>query len=113
MAADARRCPASAQCRILGVPRSTYYRMLAHPPRPKAPDPIEPDVLGAFEGPRGGYGARRLKVDTATIKTADCTTPLCRSRYRGFANRATGNKLAPNRYCVWRERDWKGTSWGS
>ena len=37
-------------------------RMLAHPPRPKAPDPIEPDVLGAFEASRGGYGARRLKV---------------------------------------------------
>ena len=41
MAADARRYPVSAQCRILGVPRSTYYRMLARPPRPKAPDPIE------------------------------------------------------------------------
>lgn len=61
-AANARRCPASAQRRVLGVPRSTYYRMLAHPPRPKAPDPIEPDVLGAFEASRGGYGARRLKV---------------------------------------------------
>ena len=47
IAANARRYPVSAQCRILGVPRSTYYRMLAHPPRPKAPDPIEPDVLGA------------------------------------------------------------------
>ena len=62
IAANARRYPVSARCRILGVPRSTYYRMLAHPPRPKAPDPIEPDVLGAFEGSRGGYGARRLKV---------------------------------------------------
>lgn len=62
MAADARRCPVSARRGIPGVPRSTYYRMLAHPPRPKAPDPIEPDVLGAFEGSRGGYGARRLKV---------------------------------------------------
>ena len=58
MAANARRCPVSARRRIPGVPRSTYYRMLAHPPRPKAPDPIEPDVLGAFEASRGGYGAR-------------------------------------------------------
>ena len=62
IAANARRYPVSAQCRILGVPRSAYYRMLAHPPRPKAPDPIEPDALGAFEASRGGYGARRLKV---------------------------------------------------
>ena len=61
IAANARRYPVSAQCRILGVPRSTYYRMLAYPPRPKAPDPIEPDVLGALEASRGGYGARRLE----------------------------------------------------
>ena len=54
IAANARRCPVSAKCRILGVPRSTYYRMLAHPPRPKAPDPIEPDVLGAFEASAAG-----------------------------------------------------------
>ena len=51
MAANARRCPVSAQCGILGVPRSTYYRMLAHPPRPKAPDPIEPDVLREQRAP--------------------------------------------------------------
>ena len=44
------------------MPRSTCYRMLANPPRPKPPDPIGPDVLGAFEASRGGYGARRLKV---------------------------------------------------
>ena len=62
IAANARRYPVSAQCRILGVPRSTCYRMLANPPRPKPPDPIGPDVLGAFEASRGGYGARRLKV---------------------------------------------------
>ena len=62
IAANARRYPVSAQCRILSVPRSTYYNMLAHPPRPKTPDPIEPDVLCAFEASRDGYGARRLKV---------------------------------------------------
>ena len=47
IAANAGRSPVSAQCRILGVPRSTYYHMLANPPAPPAPDPIEPDVLGA------------------------------------------------------------------
>ena len=36
------------------APRSTYYHMLANPPAPPAPDPIEPDVLGAFGASRGG-----------------------------------------------------------
>ena len=62
MAADARRHPVSARCGIPGAPRSTYYRMPARPPRPKAPDPVGPDVPGAFGASRGGYGARRLKV---------------------------------------------------
>ena len=62
MAASARRYPASARCGILGAPRSTCYRMLAHPPRPKAPDPIEPDEPDAFGASRGGCGARRLAV---------------------------------------------------
>ena len=38
MAVNAGRCPVSAQCRILGVPRSTCYHMLANPPAPKAQD---------------------------------------------------------------------------
>lgn len=91
MAADARRCPASAQCRILGVPRSTYYRMLAHPPRPKAPDPIEPDVLGAFEGPRGGYGARRLKVALERSGIVASRRRICRiMRGSGLSSSCSG-----------------------
>lgn len=46
MAANAGRYPMSAQRRVLGVPRSTYYHMLAGPPAPPAPDPIEPDAPG-------------------------------------------------------------------
>ena len=56
IAANAGRYPVSAQCRILGVPRSTYYHMLANPPAPPAPDPIEPDVLGGLR-----CVARRLR----------------------------------------------------
>lgn len=78
MAADARRCPASARRGIPGVPRSTCYRMLAHPPRPKAPDPIEPDVLGAFEASRGGYGARRLKVALERAGITASRRRICR-----------------------------------
>ena len=39
IAANAGRYPVSAQCRILGVPRSTYYHMLANPPAPPRPIP--------------------------------------------------------------------------
>ena len=91
IAANARRHPVSAQCRILGVPRSTYYRMLAHPPRPKAPDPIEPDVLGAFEGSRGGYGARRLKVALERSGIIASRRRICRiMRENGLSSSCSG-----------------------
>ena len=41
IAANADRYPVSAQCEILGVPRSTYYQLRSHPETPPAPDPIE------------------------------------------------------------------------
>lgn len=78
IAANARRYPVSAQCRILGVPRSTYYHMLARPPRPKPPDPIGPDAPGAFEASRGGYGARRLKVALERSGTTASRRRICR-----------------------------------
>ena len=87
IAANARRYPVSAQRGILGVPRSTYYRMLSRPPRPKAPDPIEPDVLGAFEASRGGYGARRLKVVLARSGVTASRRRICRiMRENGLAS---------------------------
>lgn len=103
MAADARRYPVSARRRIPGVPRSTYYRMLAHPPRPKAPDPIEPDVLGAFEGPRGGYGARRLKVALERSGIVASRRRICRimrgsglsSSYSGRAPKGGDRPVRP------------------
>ena len=91
MAANARRCPVSAQCRILGVPRSAYCRMLAHPPRPKAPDPIEPDVPGAFGASRGGYGARRLKVALERAGIAASRRRICRiMREDGLSSACSG-----------------------
>ena len=91
MAADARRYPVLAQRGILGVPRSTHYRMLAHPPRPKAPDPIEPDVLGAFEASRGGYGARRLKVALERAGITASRRRICRiMRENGLASACSG-----------------------
>ena len=103
MAADARRYPVSAQCGILGVPRSTYYRMPARPPRPKAPDPIGPDVLGAFEASRGGYGARRLKVALERAGVTASRRRICRimresglaSAYSGRAPRGGARPVQP------------------
>ena len=62
MAANAGRCPISAQCDILGVPRSTYYAMRSRTNAPKAPDPIEPDALAVHEASRGRYGSRKMKA---------------------------------------------------
>lgn len=91
MAANARRYPVSAQCRILGVPRSTYCRMLAHPPLPKASDPIEPDVLGAFEASRGGYGAGRLKVALERSGIVASRRRICRiMRESGLSSAHSG-----------------------
>lgn len=91
MAANAGRYPVSAQCRILGVPRSTYYHMLANPPAPPAPDPIEPDVLGAFGASRGGYGARRLKVALARSGITASRRRICRIlRQNGLSSAYSG-----------------------
>lgn len=54
MAASADRCPVSARRGVLGVPRSTYYRLRSRPEPAPAPDPIEPDVLAARAESRGG-----------------------------------------------------------
>lgn len=91
MAANARRCPASAQRGIPGVPRSAHCRMLAHPPRPKAPDPIGPDVPGAFEASRGGYGTRRLKVALERAGIAASRRRICRiMRENGLSGACSG-----------------------
>ena len=90
-AANARRHPASAQRRIPGAPRSAHCRMLAHPPRPKAPDPIEPDAPGAFEASRGGYGARRPKVALERAGITASRRRICRTmREDGLSSACSG-----------------------
>jgi transposase InsO family protein len=61
IAANAHRYPISAQCRILGVARSTYYRVRSHPAAHPSPDPLEADVVRVFEANRSEYGARKIK----------------------------------------------------
>ena len=98
MAANAGRYPVSAQCRILGVPRSTYYHMPASPPAPPAPDPIEPDVPGAFGASRGGYGARGPKVALARSGITASRRRICRiSREDGPSGAYSGRGPGPSR----------------
>lgn len=59
--ADASRYPISAQCGILGVPRSTYYRMIEHPEAGRV-DPIAGDVRAVRRGGHERYGAGKIKA---------------------------------------------------
>ena len=59
--ANVSRYPISAQCRILGVPRSTYYWMIEHPETERA-DPIAGDVRAIWRDSRERYGARKIKA---------------------------------------------------
>ena len=62
IAGNAGRYPISAQCEILGVPRSTYYAMRARAEAEAAPDPATACVVDAYERGRGRYGARKIKA---------------------------------------------------
>ena len=59
--ANAARYPISAQCRIPGVPRSTYYWMTGHPEAERV-DPIAGDVRAVRHAGRGRYGVRKIKA---------------------------------------------------
>ena len=59
--ANASRYPISAQCRILGVPRSAYYWMIEHPEAGRV-DPIAGDVHAIWRDSHERYGARKIKA---------------------------------------------------
>ena len=59
--ANASRYPISAQCRILGVPRSTYYWMIEHPEAERV-DPIAGDVHAVWRDSHERYGVRKIKA---------------------------------------------------
>lgn len=91
-AANAGRYPVSAQCDILGVPRSTYYAMRSRADAPKAPDPIEPDVLAVHEASRGRYGLRKTKAALARSGKTVSRRRICRiMREKGLSS-AYGRK---------------------
>lgn len=92
IAANAGRYPVSAQCEMLGVARSTYYAMRGRPEAPKAPDPLEPDVIAAHGESRGRYGARKIKALLARSGKVASRRRICRiMRENGLAS-AYGRK---------------------
>lgn len=62
IAGNAGRYPISAQCEILGVPRSTYYAMRARGEETPERDPATDAVIEAFEQGHKRYGARKVKA---------------------------------------------------
>ena len=62
MAANACRYPASAQCRIPGVPGATCCWMLAHPEAGRPRGPISDDVVRAHGEGFREYGAPKMKM---------------------------------------------------
>ena len=65
IAANAGRYPVSAQCEILGVPRSACYAMRGRAEPAEAPDPAAEEVAAAFGESRGRYGVRKIKASLA------------------------------------------------
>ena len=59
--ANASRYPISAQCRILGVPRSAYYWMIEHPEAGRV-DPIAGDVRAVRRDGHERCGAGKIKA---------------------------------------------------
>lgn len=59
--ANTARSPVSAQCGILGVPRSTCYWMTGHPGTEHV-DPTAGDVRAVRRDSRGRHGARKIKA---------------------------------------------------
>lgn len=65
MAANAGRHPVSAQCEILGVPRTTCCAMRGRAEPAETPDPAADEVAAAFGESRGRYGAGKIKASLA------------------------------------------------
>ena len=59
--ANTARSPVSAQCGILGVPRSTCYWMTGHPGTEHV-DPTAGDVRAVRRDSRGRHGDRKIKA---------------------------------------------------
>ena len=92
IAANEGRYPISAQCRLLGVARSTYYSMRSRADRPAAPDPAAPAVVAAHAASKGRYGSRKIKASLERSGVTVSRRRVCRiMRENGLAG-AYGRK---------------------
>ena len=78
IAANEGRYPISAQCRLLGVARSTYYSMRSRRGRPAAPDPAAPAVVAAHAASKGRYGSRKIKASLERSGVTVSRRRVCR-----------------------------------
>lgn len=78
IAANEGRYPISAQCRLLGVARSTYYTMRSRADRPAAPDPAAPAVVAAHAASKGRYGSRKIKASLERSGVTVSRRRVCR-----------------------------------
>lgn len=78
IAANEGRYPISAQCRLLGVARSTYYSMRSRADRPAAPDPATPAVVAAHAASKGRYGSRKIKASLERSGVTVSRRRVCR-----------------------------------
>ena len=78
IAANEGRYPIPAQCRLLGVARSTYYSMRSRADRPDAPDPAAPAVVAAHAASKGRYGSRKIKASLERSGVTVSRRRVCR-----------------------------------
>lgn len=74
---NAGRYPISAQCRVLGVAKSTYYWMLGHPETPRA-DPLTGAVERVWRDSGRRYGSRKIKAALGREGTTASRRRICR-----------------------------------
>ena len=94
IAANEGRYPISAQCRLLGVARSTYYSMRSRPGRPAAPDPAAPAVVAAHAASKGRYGSRKIKASLERSGVTVSRRRVCRiMRENGLVSAYGGKRF--------------------
>lgn len=93
IAANEGRYPISAQCRLLGVARSTYYSMRSRADRPAAPDPAAPAVVAAHAASKGRYGSRKIKASPGRSGVTVSRRRVCRIMRENGLVSAYGRKM--------------------
>lgn len=101
IAVNAGRYPVSAQCEILGVPRSACCAMRGRAEPAEALDPAAEEVARAFEESRGRYGAGEIE---ASLARRGIVLSRCRigriMKGKGLVSAYANAKFMPSRSSV-------------